>query len=308
METQAKKQILVAGGSKPAQLSLLEFFPKDRYDVTFASAGGETVFRTINGNPDLLIMDPSFGDMAGPDVINKIRDFSRDMESVVTTKEVPIIIVHGSEIDPRILRKTRILHVAATFCRPLVRHDFVKAIKNIFDGIDESGSFNNKTILVVEPEPRVRTLYRNILAYSDEIEVITTAECMEALEKVEFRKPDLIVCEQWLPDMTGIEFVEMLREIGQTIPIIMVAASGDQEFIRKAKLSGVTEYVKKPFKLDKLKKLVKESLEESVRVLDFGRESRAKESASAPSAPAKAADDAEKSEVKSENEDAKKED
>ncbi len=270
MDNQDKKQILVAGGSKPAQLSLLEFFPRAQYEVTFASAGGETVFRTINGNPDLLIMDPTFGDMSGPDVINKIRDFSRDMESVVTTREVPIIIVHGAEIDPRIIHKTKMLHVAATFCRPLVRQDFVDAVKDIFNGNDESGAFNAKTILVVEAEPRVRTLYKNILTYSDEIEVITVGECMAALEKVGSKKPDLVVCEQKLPDMTGVEFTETLREIGQTIPIIMVAASGDEAFIKEAKEAGVTHYVKKPFKLDELKKLVKESLEESVRALDFG--------------------------------------
>lgn len=263
MDKPEKKQILIAGGSKPAQLSLLEFFPRDEYEVTFASAGGETVFRTINGNPDLLIMDPSFGDMSGPEVISKIRDFSRDMESVVTTKEVPIIIVHGADLDSNIIHKTKMLRVAATVCRPLVRQDFIEMVRDVFSGFDESGAFSARTILVIEPEPRVRTLYQNILAYSDEIEVITVAECKEALEKVEVKRPDLVVCEQELPDMTGIEFVGKLREIEKDIPIIMVTAVGDEAFIKEAKEAGVTEYVKKPFKLDELKGLIRESLDNS---------------------------------------------
>ncbi len=89
---------------------------------------------------------------------------------------------------------------------------------------------------------------------------------MKALEQVELKKPDLVICEQRLPDMTGIEFARTLREVGQTIPIIMVAATSDEKVMEEAKEAGVAHYVKKPFVVDELRSLVRELLEQEAPV------------------------------------------
>ena len=81
----------------------------------------------------------------------------------------------------------------------------------------------------------------------------------DALKAVSDQRPDLILVDINLQDMSGLAFVQKVRCLkeGAAIPIIMVSASneiGKEELVKQA---GANGYLSKPLGLDKLSNVLK---------------------------------------------------
>src|SRR5437868_10475748 len=69
----------------------------------------------------------------------------------------------------------------------------------------------------------------------------------EALEAVERLRPDLVVLDIYLPDMSGLSVLQQLRQRQSEVDVIMVAAARDVESLRTAMAGGALRYIVKPF-------------------------------------------------------------
>ena len=80
-------------------------------------------------------------------------------------------------------------------------------------------------------------------------EVITAFNGAECLEKVEADRPDLIVLDVMMPEMTGFEVLEALKKNPETesIPVIMLTARAQDADVLRGWQSGVECYLTKPF-------------------------------------------------------------
>ena len=67
---------------------------------------------------------------------------------------------------------------------------------------------------------------------------------------------DLIVLDYYMPNMTGIEFLEKLRESNTEIQVIMITSANDYSIIRSAMCCGICDYILKPFTGSRLEKAV----------------------------------------------------
>ena len=114
-----------------------------------------------------------------------------------------------------------------------------------------------KTVLIVEDNELNLKLLNDLLEYHG-YTVITTRLGEPALELAQQSKPDLILMDVQLPDISGIEATQRLKSDEQTraIPIIAVTAfamSGDEA---KILASGCDAYLAKPFNVAEFLKLV----------------------------------------------------
>lgn len=100
-------------------------------------------------------------------------------------------------------------------------------------------------ILIIDDEPQIRKLLRVTLnAHGFEAAEASTGQ--EGLLQATMVRPDLIVLDLGLPDMTGMEVLDHIREWSQ-VPIIILTAQ-DQEQDKVAALDrGADDYVTKPF-------------------------------------------------------------
>ena len=116
------------------------------------------------------------------------------------------------------------------------------------------------TILLVEDDLGVATLERRHLERAGYAVVCaTTAE--EALEYVEQGGVEVILLDQGLPDLTGLEFYERLKAGGYDLPVIMVTGMSDEATIVEALRAGVCDFVtKSPESLDYLPEAVERVL------------------------------------------------
>jgi len=70
----------------------------------------------------------------------------------------------------------------------------------------------------------------------------------EALERVRRLRPDLLLLDIYLPDMSGLEVIRRLREPDEPpVDVIAVTAAKDVKTLRAAMQGGVVHYVVKPF-------------------------------------------------------------
>ncbi len=78
-------------------------------------------------------------------------------------------------------------------------------------------------ILIVDDEERIRLLYQKELSRGG-YEVDTTGTGKEALEKVSKGKFSAVILDIELPDISGLEVLQKLREIAPETPIILNSA------------------------------------------------------------------------------------
>jgi DNA-binding response OmpR family regulator len=109
-----------------------------------------------------------------------------------------------------------------------------------------------KTVLIVEDEEAVRELEKFILE-AEGYEVMEARDGLEGLAKAEFKKPDLILLDLMMPDVSGGRMFDEMREHPTTagIPIIVVTGKPDAHEIFDEQI-GQSNVVMKPFEAEAL--------------------------------------------------------
>jgi len=105
-----------------------------------------------------------------------------------------------------------------------------------------------KKILAVDDEKHIARLIEINLQKAG-YEVVTASNGKEAMDAVAADKPDLIVLDWMMPQMSGLEVLKALKVDPQTetIPVIMLTAKAADADVFKGWSSGVDCYLTKPF-------------------------------------------------------------
>jgi two-component system phosphate regulon response regulator PhoB len=109
------------------------------------------------------------------------------------------------------------------------------------------------TVLIVEDETALATLLRYNLE-REGYRVFEAKDGEEALIVAEEAKPDLIVLDWMLPELSGIEVARRLRARGgaRNVPIVMLTARGEETDRIRGLDTGVDDYIVKPFSMNEL--------------------------------------------------------
>lgn len=110
-------------------------------------------------------------------------------------------------------------------------------------------------ILLVDDEVEITSLLKKFLE-KEGYEAITANSGKEAIEKFKTEKPDIILLDIRMPDMTGIEAMKKIREIDSEVAIIMATAVVDEKMVQEVVNMRAFDYIVKPFDLDYLKKVL----------------------------------------------------
>jgi DNA-binding NtrC family response regulator len=118
-----------------------------------------------------------------------------------------------------------------------------------------------RTILVVDDELVCLQQVEEILGRIG-YNVIAKANGRSALTVISDSTPvDLVITDYCMPEMNGLEFVNALRRIDSSLPLIMVTGCSDIELYVKARSLGVFEYLNKPVAAKELGRVVRKVLE-----------------------------------------------
>ncbi|HEY7523288.1 MAG TPA: response regulator transcription factor [Candidatus Limnocylindrales bacterium] len=107
-----------------------------------------------------------------------------------------------------------------------------------------------RTVLVVEDEPTLRETLAEALE-SEGYRVVVAADGRDALTRFRSERPDLVLLDLMLPELSGIEVCRIIRQ-ESGVPIVMLTAK-DSELDKVVGLElGADDYVTKPFSLREL--------------------------------------------------------
>jgi|SRR4051812_16623012 CheY-like chemotaxis protein len=115
----------------------------------------------------------------------------------------------------------------------------------------------NKKILVVEDHPDIRRLLTLSLR-SQGYETIETNTGSTAVTLVLSEKPDLVLLDLSLPDLSGLELARTIKQNPQTTEIPLVALSGytGSDIANQALEAGMAEYLVKPTETKRLVEVI----------------------------------------------------
>jgi len=126
---------------------------------------------------------------------------------------------------------------------------------------DGTGKSMPKKVMIVEDNELNMKLFRDLIEASG-YETVRTRNGLEALDLARLHKPDLILMDIQLPEVSGLEVTKWLKQDDDlhVIPVIAVTAfamKGDEERIRQG---GCEAYISKPISVTRFIETIKSYL------------------------------------------------
>ena len=117
-------------------------------------------------------------------------------------------------------------------------------------------------ILVVDDEVQIRTLLSRMLELEG-YEVCQAGDCRTALKQLEFQSPDVVLCDVFLPDGTGVDLVSSVKKTTPNVEIILLTAHGNIPDGVQAIKNGAFDYITKGDDNNKIIPLVSRAVEKA---------------------------------------------
>jgi two-component system, chemotaxis family, chemotaxis protein CheY len=110
----------------------------------------------------------------------------------------------------------------------------------------------DKSFLVVDDSGTMRQLITMTLKKMGCKSISDAPNGRVGLEKLEGGLPDVVLTDIDMPEMNGLEFIELARQKYATLPIVILSTHGDDATRDKGLILGANDYLTKPLSGTKL--------------------------------------------------------
>jgi DNA-binding response OmpR family regulator len=121
----------------------------------------------------------------------------------------------------------------------------------------------HERVLVIDDSKEIRDFLTEYILEPRGYRVLSAANGLMGLEMVIAERPDLMITDQQMPQMTGLQVLKHLRERQIDIPAILMTGQGSEETAVAAFRLGIRDYIIKPIDADELAESVENALRES---------------------------------------------
>ena len=167
-----------------------------------------------------------------------------------------------SERSPEVRRRCLVLgdgdldRFADLGCRLVSPADSIERIERELRHVSPERSGPSNLLLIVDDDPDTRATIREYfqaLGY----DCASAANGAEALVKIREEVPDVVLLDLNMPEMGGLEFLKVVRQLNNAFGIIVVTALHDPRIAARAVSSGAFDVVEKPVNFQHLAYLVR---------------------------------------------------
>ncbi|MDX2189146.1 MAG: response regulator [Bacteroidota bacterium] len=109
-----------------------------------------------------------------------------------------------------------------------------------------------KKVLIVDDSLYMRTIIKDALSNAGYDVVGQAGNGESAIDMALELQPDLITLDNILPDMLGLDIINVLNEEELESKVIMISAVGQESVIEEGLRRGASSYIVKPFTTDQL--------------------------------------------------------
>lgn len=117
-----------------------------------------------------------------------------------------------------------------------------------------------RRILIIDDDKQLSLSFRKILG-QDGYDTHAAYTGTEGIAMVDMVRPDLVVLDIRLPDMSGMEVFEAVHAKHSKLPVIIITAHGTTETAIQAMKNGAFDYIYKPFDVPEMLALIEKGIE-----------------------------------------------
>ncbi|MDQ6764536.1 MAG: HAMP domain-containing protein, partial [Verrucomicrobiota bacterium] len=187
--------------------------------------------------PTAVILDLSLPDVTGWKVLDRIK-------ADLTTRHIPVFIISANEEPENALKLG-----ALRFLTKPVAHAEVEAVFAKMREMDASGA---KKLLVIEDDEAQRRSIRELIG-NETAHQVDAGTAEEALQQMDRERFDCVVLDLMLPDMSGFDLIERIRERETHLPIIVYTGRDlsreEEEKLNRIAQTTIVKDVRSPERL-----------------------------------------------------------
>src|SRR5947199_1810435 len=124
-------------------------------------------------------------------------------------------------------------------------------------------------ILVIDDESAIRDSLRATLEYEG-YEFVGAATGQEGLALAEREAPDLVLLDVKMPGMDGLDVLERLRSMNESLPVVVISGHGTISTAVEATKKGAFDFIEKPFASERVLVSLRNALDQG-RLRDENR-------------------------------------
>ncbi len=121
---------------------------------------------------------------------------------------------------------------------------------------------HNKHVHFIDDDPTAGDLFRRFVRDKD-YTLHVFKKPLEALQHIRDHGSDLVITDLSMPDMSGLELLESIRQTDIELPIIMITGFSTEDNAIRALRLGATDFIKKPYDAETLLQQVDDVLQQS---------------------------------------------
>jgi two-component system phosphate regulon response regulator PhoB len=120
---------------------------------------------------------------------------------------------------------------------------------------------NEKTVMIIEDEEDAAELFAEMMRVSG-YRVVKTSKSAPAIEMMTAEKPDVILLDIMMPEVSGLDILRQMRSdpMLANIPVVIITAKGMPADIKNGMEAGASTYLTKPVGFLDLKEAVERAL------------------------------------------------
>ena len=128
-------------------------------------------------------------------------------------------------------------------------------------------SINMAKILIIDDERAIRNTLKDILSFENH-SVDLAEDGSEGIKLTEDNTYDLIFCDIKMPQMDGIEVLEVLHETIPETPVVMISGHGSIDTAVEAIKKGAFDFISKPLDLNRIMITLRNALDKSNLIME----------------------------------------
>jgi CheY-like chemotaxis protein len=187
--------------------------------------------------PSAITLDLSLPDVDGWQILGRLK-------SDLTTRHIPVFVISAQDEPENALKQGALRFLTKPIDEPQIQRVFEKA--------HEMGESTAKKLLVVEDDEHQRNDIRELIG-NETAHLIEAPDARSALETLRKERVDCVVLDLLLPDMSGFELIEKIREENEHLPIIVYTAKDlsqeEEEKLNRVAQTTIVKSVRSPERL-----------------------------------------------------------
>src|SRR5256886_5429728 len=232
-----EKSVLIIEDDRDFAQWLLDVARQNGFKAVVTPRGKAALDLVREFSPAAITLDLSLPDIDGWHILNRLK-------SDLTARHIPVFVISGREEPRNALRLGALRFLTKPIDEP--------QIQQIFEKANEMEATKSKKLLVVEDDESQRNSIRELIGNST-AKVVEAPNGGAALQMLRAEPVDCVDLDLMLPDMSGFDLIEKIRDENEHLPIIVYTAKdlsrAEEEKLNRVAQTTIVKTVRSPERL-----------------------------------------------------------